>query len=526
MSGISESFSSGVIFQYSAVLSMFLSSSLFYFLLAHILPTSVVGSISLMYAIMNIAAVVFVFGLSQGIQHFVSYHLARNNNEEVRKLIRRTTIITFILGTLAFFGVYYASPSISNLFFHSSGYIPSLRILSIAISMSVVINIFAAMLLGLNQYKGYSIIYTFVYIFTYFFPLLLFYVLKNPYYLIMGLSIANTINATGFIIAVYRKYAALKTHDNYTINVHNELYKNIILYSLPLFFSSVMNTSASYIDRIVVSYFLHLSNLGIYNFALIIASAAAIIVSPISNLLLPKLSSFFSLKNMDGFKSSIRMLLNIVSLIYIPAALGIAALSKMILYEFAGPAYVMAYLPLMVIMFVTSFFIGSNVLSSGIASVRKTRIFVYSSAFALSANIILSILLIPRFNIIGAAISYSSMNAVNFFIVYHYARKYGISNYDFNRTIKIWIASIIMFITIFTIQFYFPYSMLNIFAYIIFGTLIYVVEIKVFRLISRDEMDYIVGIIPDKLSLLKYFLTRLAFTEKSVKRAWAFKFLK
>ncbi len=490
------------------------------------LPTSVVGSISLMYAIMNIAAVVFVFGISQGIQHYVSYHLARENNEEVRKLIRRTTLLTFILGTLAFIGVYYASPSISNLFFHSSLYIPSLRTLSVAISMSVVINIFAAMLLGLNQYRKYSIIYTFVYIFTYFFPLLLIFVLRNPYYLIMGLSIANTLNAISFIIAVYRKYAALKTNNNYNVNVHNELYKNIILYSLPLFFSSVMNTSASYIDRIVVSYFINLSYLGIYNFALIIAAAAGIIVSPISNLLLPKLSSFFSLKNMDGFKSSIRMLLNIVSLIYIPAALGIAALSKMILYEFAGPDYVMAYLPLIIIMFVTSCFIGSSVLSSGIASVRKTKIFIYSSALALSANIILSILLIPRFNIIGAAISYSSMNAVNFFIVFHYAKKYGISNYDSNRITKIWISSIIMFITVFTVQFYFPYSMLNIFIYILLGTLIYVVEIKAFRLISRDEMDYIVDIIPDQFGLLKYFLKRLAFTERSGKRGWAFKFLK
>ena len=222
-----------------------------------------------------------------------------------------------------------------------------------------------------------------------------------------------------------------------------EPYRNLVYYSIPLFFSSIMGTSATYIDRIVVSYFINLSYLGIYNFALIIASAATFLVVPVSNLLVPKLSSFFSLDNKEGFRKSIRILLNIVSLIYIPAALGIAALSRIILYEFAGADYTIAYIPLIIIMFITSIFIGTTVLASGISSIRKTRIFLYSSGFALASNIVLSVILIPRFNIIGAAIAYSSMNAVNFSIVYYYARKFSVNNYDISRVIKIWISVII-----------------------------------------------------------------------------------
>ena len=212
-----------------------------------------------------------------------------------------------------------------------------------------------------------------------------------------------------------------------------------------------MGTSATYLDRIVVSYFINLSYLGIYNFALIVASAATILVYPVSNLLIPKLSSFFSLDNKMAFKSSIKILLNIVSLVYIPAALGIAALSRPILYIFAGKAYEMAYIPLIIIMFVTSIFIGGMILSSGISSIRETKIFVFSSGLSLLSNLVLSIILIPRFNIIGASISYSSMNAVNFIIVYYYAKKFEIVNYDKFRVIKIWIASIIIFILVFSL---------------------------------------------------------------------------
>ena len=44
-------------------------------------------------------------------------------------------------------------------------------------------------------------------------------------------------------------------------------FKSIFAYSFPLFFASIMTTSANYLDRIVVSYFLNLSYMGIYNFA-------------------------------------------------------------------------------------------------------------------------------------------------------------------------------------------------------------------------------------------------------------------
>ncbi|WMT50453.1 MAG: polysaccharide biosynthesis C-terminal domain-containing protein [Ferroplasma sp.] len=523
MSSITESFSSGVGFQYSAVASMFISSSLFYFFIAHLLPVNIVGSISLLYAIMNIMAVVFVFGLSNGIQHYISYHLVRENHQAIMKLMKQTIVFAVLLALSAFIFMYIASPEIASLFFHSTVYILSVKLIGIAIAGSVMINIFGSMLLGLNQYKKYSIIYIFINIFTYFFPLSMLFLTGKSVFLIAGLGAINILSAISFFVFVYRAYSRL---GNLTRNAPREPYRNLIYYSVPLFLSSIMGTSATYIDRIVVSYFINLSYLGIYNFALIIASAATFLVVPVSNLLIPKLSTFFSLDNKDGFRSSIRILLNIVSLIYVPAALGIAALSRIILYEFAGSAYTVAYIPLMIIMFITSFFIGTVVLSSGISSIRKTKIFVYSSGLSLSSNIVLSVLLIPAFNIIGAAIAYSSMNAVNFAIVYHYARKFGVNNYDVPRIIKIWLSSLIMFGAVFIIQGMFPYSMLNIFLYIILGAGIYLLEIKAFHLISSSEMDYILSVIPDRFSTIKYILRNLEYSEHKGRYDRLFRFIK
>ena len=318
LSSITESFSSGVTFQYSAVASMFISSSLFYFFIAHILPVNIVGSISLLYAIMNIMAVVFVFGLSNGIQHYISYHLVRENHKAIMKLMKQTMAFAILLALSASVFMYFASGEIALLFFHSTAYILSIKLIGIAIAGSVMINILGSMLLGLNQYKKYSLIYIFINIFTYFFPLSMLFLTGKAVYLIAGLASINVLSAILFFIFVYRAYNRL---GNLTKNAAKEPYRNLIYYSVPLFLSSIMGTSATYIDRIVVSYFINLSYLGIYNFALIIASAATFLVVPVSNLLIPKLSTFFSLDNKEGFRSSIRILLNIVSLIYISSAL-------------------------------------------------------------------------------------------------------------------------------------------------------------------------------------------------------------
>ena len=523
MGDISESFGSGVAFQYSSVAAMFLSSTFFYFFIAHLLPVNTVGSISLLYALMNILTTVFVFGLSFGIQHYFSYHLARKNNNTLLKLIKRTAILGLLLAILAFLFIFYTSPYIAILFFHSIDYELSIKIIGIAIADSVMINIFASILLGLNQYKKYSLIYVFFYTFLYLFPLFLLFLYGKAIYLISGIAIIDTVSAFIFVIYVYRIYKRLNLEET---NYEKEQYKNIIYYSIPLFFSSIMGTSATYLDRIVVSYFINLSYLGIYNFALIIASAATILIMPISNLLVPKLSSFFSLDNKIAFKSSIRMLLNISSLIYIPAALGIAALSEPLLYVFAGNAYEISYMPLMIIMFVTAVFIGSIILSPGISSIRKTNIFIISSGLSLLSNLTLSIILIPRFNIIGAAISYSSMNIVNFIILYHYARKFDIVNYDKNRIIKIWAASLIMFFSVFILQKNLPYDLINIFILIIIGTLIYISEIKIFKLISMEEMEYALSIVPNKFGFLKYMMKNLAFHDKTIKNDRLFRFFK
>ncbi len=506
MNGESESFESGVALQYAAVISMFIFSTLFYFIIAHLLSTTIVGSISLIYAMISIFSVFFVIGFSAGIEHFVSYHLSRNNFGNVKSLIKKTGTFAIISAVIAYAVIFAVAPYIARILFHSFYFVEFIRISGIAISGAILMNIFSSMLLGLKQYRIYSMGYLFVNISSYIIPIALLFIFRTAIYVIIGISVADFINAGVYVSLLLKSYKLLgKSKKTEKI----EPFATLIIYSLPLFFSSIMTTSGTYMDRIIVSYFINLSYLGIYNYALVIASVATVLTMPISNLLIPKLSGYFSLDDRAGFRNTVKMLLNVSSLIYIPGAMGIAAVSKITLYIFAGPSYVIAYIPLIIIMFVTSLFIGNVILASAVKSVQKSSIFIFSSGAALLSNIILSIILIPGFNIIGASIAYSSMTTVNFAIVYSYARKLGISNYDVITVIKIWLSSIILFIIIFAVQFFLPYNIFSEIFLILAGISIYLVEIKFMKLIGVPEKKFIISVVPAKFTLLLRFISKL-----------------
>ena len=506
MKNESESFESGIALQYSAVISMFIFSTLFYFIIAHLLSTTLVGSISLIYALISIFSVFFVVGFSAGIEHFVSFHLSRENYGNVRSIIRKTGLFAIISAIIAYAVIFAIAPYIAIVLFHSTYYTTFIRISGIAISGAILMNIFSSMILGLKQYRVYSLGYLFVNVSSYIIPIALLFIFRTAISVIIGISIADFINAGVYISLLFKSYRFLgKSNKMEKI----EPFATLIIYSLPLFFSSIMTTSGTYMDRIIVSYFINLSYLGIYNYALVIASVAAVLTMPISNLLIPKLSGYFSLDDRTGFRNTVKMLLNISSMIYIPGAMGIAAISRITLYIFAGPSYVIAYIPLIIIMFVTSLFIGTVILASAVKSVQKSRIFVFSSGLALLSNIILSIILIPRFNIIGAGIAYSSMTTVNFAIIYAYARRLGISNYDIKTVIKIWISSIILFILIFAAQFYLPYNVFSEVFLILAGIAIYLFEIKFMKLMGAPEKEFIISVVPSRFSSLRKLLNKL-----------------
>jgi len=145
-------------------------------------------------------------------------------------------------------------------------------------------------------------------------------------------------------------------------------------------------------------------------------------------------------------------------------------------------------------------------LSAEIQSVRKNWIFVISSLVAVSTNITLSFTLIPKYKLVGAGIAFSISLLINTIILLYYTSKLNIFKPDVINILKIYISGFIVFSILFFIQKLLVYSIIKLFLLIIFGYLIYIILIRSFKILKKEDLEIINSITPQKFyKIVKFF---------------------
>ncbi len=497
----SRSLGMDAIFQYTGSGVQLFSGAVFYIIIVRMFSTTAVGAIALFLAIVGLFNIVFSFGLGTAAQHFTSYNLGIRDYPSVRKTIRKIIGFGFVLSILGFLALLFSSREISLLFLHNPSYSFLVRLLSVVLLGNILFGILNGALLGLQNFRLSAIINIVIWVFYYFGSIALAIYARTLDIIIIGWI-------TGIFLGVALELVIiLRQISRYPGQGRAPGGNYILKYSLPVLLSGIIGYGASYMDRFVVAGLLTLSSLGVYNFALLIASSLGFVAVPFNNILMPKFSELFG----EGRKADISSIVDgssvLLSSIYVPAAMGVAALSPMVLDLLGGSQYIGGSVALSIIMGFSALFISVNILTQAIASVRRTQLFIYSSAAALASNIVISILLIPRFGLIGAAFGFSSVYVATFIIQYFYARKNGIVKFNYWAFGKVWIAALIMFGAVMSVEEplenYLHHTLLLLPIYIAFGFVVYVVMARLLQFFKREDKDLILSLFPPKYSRIR-----------------------
>ena len=289
---------------------------------------------------------------------------------------------------------------------------------------------------------------------------------------------------------------------------------NLFRYSLPVLMAGIISVGAASADRFVVSGLLNLSSLGIYNFSLLIATSISFLAAPFNNILMPKFSELFGRGEIGKIAPLTEVSSTMLSYFYVPSALGIAALAPNILYFLGGSQYIGGSMPLRIIMFSTAVFITQNILTQAVASVRRTRIFIYSSGFALASNVIFSILLIPKYGLIGAAIGFSSVYGVTFVILYYFARRETVVKFDIYGLSKVWFIGFAMFSLVAYMSYVFGQSLYLLPVYVLTGAFTFMILSRVVGVFKREDHELILSLFPSNFRFVRRALTLLLLSKK------------
>ena len=93
--------------------------------------------------------------------------------------------------------------------------------------------------------------------------------------------------------------------------------------------------------------------------------------------------------------------------------------------------------------------------------------------------------------------------------MYYYASKFEILKFELAKITKIYVSGFVMFFVIAALQSMFSYSPLKLLGYIVLGFAIYSGMIKVLKTFSRQDLDFIMLLIPWWLQKVKVVISAL-----------------
>lgn len=483
-----DDFGGGIILQYVSAAVFMLAGTIFFIFLTKSLPTEQVGNISLLLAIVQLFSIVFSLGIKGAMEHFISFYSGRNNYGMVRNLIRSFLIISGMLALVAALIIYAMSGGISVLFYHTRGHYAIIQLLGIDIGLVMLFTVLTGITSGLQHFKTGARIYMSGAIAVYGLAIVMLYFTGNIYLMVGGWI-------AGYVFGIALYYIHIRGYLN-TIPRSRESFpvRNVLRYSVPLLFSSLLFFGSTYVDRLIVAVFLNLSLLGIYNLALLVSQGIAFFINPLNNLLLPKFSQMHARDNREAIREGVRISSNILNLVYSPIVLGVASLAPSIMFVFGNSNYIPGSIPLVILVIISGLFVSQYVLIQALSGIRKTRIFLMATTASFIANVLFSFTLIPRYNLVGAAVSNSIAPVASFSVIMFFSLREKIASFDIPTMMKIWGSAMLMAIIVSVFQYMMGYSIFTLVTGIVIGAVTYLICVKFTRTLRQSDAEFLAGI--------------------------------
>lgn len=464
----------------------------------HYASTTVVGAVALLSALINILSTVFSLSINSGTSHFIAFHTGSGNYGSARKVIRTSLALSTVMSVISLLFMLIASSFISITFFHSYAYSTIIKLVGFELSLNVMNMTLVAVLNGLQRFRVYSSINILAIGINYGLSVLIYIITGSLFLLVLAWVLAYFIQTLLLSIKVFGIYASLNNGKGGQFQT-----SSLIYYSFPLFLSAVIGTGATYIDRLIVTFFLSLSELGVYNLSLLISTSLSFIISPVTAIMFPKLSKIFGTGNIDYIKFYVSKAITVVMALYVPIAFIVSALSQSIILFISRQDYLPGYLPVMIISITSSITISSSIIGISLQSVRKTNIFIISSLLALLSNFLLSMILIPELGIVGAAVGFSSINIVSFLMFFYFGKKYSVLSFEKGKLLKIMLSAAITFSALLEIQNYAGYSPIKLVGLLLLGIVLYSSMILITKAFDSKDFSLYSSLLPEFDALIK-----------------------
>jgi len=348
---------------------------------------STIYGIAMLFAAIGIPAAI--------IKYVAEYKGDRNKTNSIVS----TGVITSLLLGIGFSMLFYLSSGIFEEIFKMPGLAGLLKILSPIFPFALVGGVLLGMLNGLREMKKYGTATIFQSVLMIVVSVLLIYFGFGVAGVVIGVVLAS-VGWCLYLLFITRDYFEI-TFEGYADNT-----KKMLVFGVQIFAGNAINLINYQADTIMIAYFLTATDVGYYAVAVGLSKFFWLIPQAIQTITYPATSEYWGEKNHSALQIMIDKSMKYTACVLLPIGLGVGFFAKEIITLIFGGEFLNAVLPLQILVVGTVGYgiaakaIGGSTSAIGRPDINLKVIFV--SAFV---NIILNLLLIPRFGIIGAAVA-------------------------------------------------------------------------------------------------------------------------
>ncbi len=416
-------------------------------ILSRVLGADMLGLYVLGLGILNLSVTVSRLGLPLGSLRYISMHHGAGDEEKIKGVIFQALFLSFSAGLVIAVILFLSADLISEVFFKNRELIPVIKLFSLCIPF------FSAFAVANTVPRGFKIMKYFVYVQNFFQPLLnLVLVLL---FFTVGLTIEGAVYAKvvsiviGLFLSIYYISKAFPALLNKNVRPSFSI-STLLKSSIPLLGANFLQLIITWVDILMIGYFLQPTDVGIYRSAAQITLLLMLIRQAFNYILGPLIADLYHKKEMAGldhiFKITTKWIFYFTLPLFVIILFSRVEILTLFGEEFTSGANVLIVLALARLISNLTGGVGLALIMAG-----KERLeFINTSLIAVS-NIILNLILIPKYGIMGAAIATGfSIILINLIRLVQVKKTLGIFPYD-KRYIKGLIGSgfsvVVLFIT-------------------------------------------------------------------------------
>ncbi len=268
--------------------------------------------------VLNLTSTLSRLGLPLGSIRYISIHHGTGEENKIKGVIFQALFLSFFGGLVIALIVFFSADLISMIFFKNIDMVPVIRLFSICIPF------FSAYSVANAISRGFKIMKYYVYVQNFFQPLTNLFLVSL--FFMLGLTLTGAIYAKiasivlALFLAIYYTYKIFPALLNKNIRPEFNI-STLLTSSIPLLGVNFLQFLITWIDVLMIGYFLLPGEVGIYRSAAQVTLLLTIILSSFNSILGPLVAELFHKKDKAGvehiFKVTTKWIFNITTPLFI-----------------------------------------------------------------------------------------------------------------------------------------------------------------------------------------------------------------